>query len=195
MFQFKTIIGIVAVVLTFIGYAPYILDIFRGKTRPHIFSWLIWSIITGIIYALQVSAGAGAGSWMTLSLVVIMLFIFCLSLKQGSRNIKKIDVVFLVLALCAIPLWLVVKQPVLSIVLLSAIDMAAFFPTVRKSWNDPYSETLSFYVITTFRHVLSFFALSEYNIVTWLFPASWIVANALFAVVLVVRRKKSSLPD
>lgn len=190
MFDPKTIIGVVAVILTFIGYFPYIRDILRKKTRPHVFSWLIWSVLIGIIYALQVSAGAGAGSWVTLSLMVIMVSIFFLSLEQGRKDIKKVDVILFLVALFALPLWLVLKQPVLSIILLSSIDMLGFVPTIRKSWADPYSETLSFYIITTFRHVLALFALSEYNVITYLSPVSWAVANALFTMMLIIRRKK-----
>jgi uncharacterized protein with PQ loop repeat len=192
MSDLKSIIGIIAVVLTFVGYAPYIRDILKNKTKPHIFSWLIWSIVTAIIYALQVSSGAGPGSWGTLWLTVILFLICVLGLKNGRTNIKKIDVVFLLLALLALPLWLVIKQPVLSIILLSTIDMLGFLPTIRKSWAEPYSETLSLYTITTFRHALSILALAEYNIVTWLFPASWVIANALFSIMLIVRRKQIS---
>ena len=189
-FTFKNIIGIVAIALTFIGYAPYFRDLLKGKTKPHIFSWFIWAIVTSIIYALQVSAGAGLGSLVTLAVAVISLLIFILGFKNGNKIIKKIDVVFLVLALLAIPLWLVIKQPVLSIILLSTIDMLGFAPTVRKSWENPYSETLSLYTITTFRHGLSIIALAHYNIVTLLFPATWVIANALFSIMLIVRRRK-----
>lgn len=194
MTDYKLAIGVVAIVLTFVGYTPYIKDIFKGKTKPHVFSWFIWGIVTGIIFALQMSAGAGLGSFVTLSVSLISFFIFFKGLQNGDKNIKKIDVIFLVLALIAIPLWLVVKQPVLSIILLSSIDMLAFAPTIRKSFHDPYSETLSLYVITTFRHMLSIVALAEYNIVTYLFPATWVFANAFFALLLIIRRKhKASL--
>jgi hypothetical protein len=194
MIDLKASLGILAIVLTFVGYAPYIRDIFKGKTKPHLFSWFIWSITTGIIYALQASSGGGPGSWVTLTLVAIMVFIFLFSFKKGSKNIKAIDVVFLCLALSALPLWLVIKQPVLSIILLSAVDVIGFLPTVRKSWHEPYTETLSFYVITTFRHGLSAVALAEYNIVTVLFPVSWVVVNALFAIMLAIRRKRIATP-
>lgn len=176
--------------MTFVGYAPYFRDLLKGKTKPHIFSWFIWAIVTSIIYALQVSAGAGIGSLVTLAVAIISLLIFILGFKNGNKNIKKIDVIFLALALLAIPLWLVIKQPVLSIILLSTIDMLGFAPTIRKSWNNPYSETLSLYTITTFRHTLSIIALANYNIVTVLFPATWVIANAFFSIMLIMRRRK-----
>jgi len=190
MADYKLLVSIIAITLTFIGYAPYIKDIFKGKTRPHIFSWLIWGIVTATIFALQVSAGAGLGALVTLSVSLISWFIFFKSFKNGEKNIKRVDIIFLIMALVAIPLWLTIKQPVLSIILLSTIDMLAFAPTIRKSWNLPYSETLSLYVITTFRHMLSIIALEQYNIITYLFPATWVIANAFFSILLIVRRKR-----
>lgn len=192
LLNIKNVVGVVAIVLTFVAYTPYFLDLFKGKTKPHIFSWLIWTIVTSIIYALQVSAGAGLGSLVTLAVAVISFFVFILGLKNGNKNIKKIDVIFFFFALLAIPLWLVVDQPVLSIILLSTIDMLGFAPTARKSWDEPYSETLSLYTITTFRHALSIVALANYNIVTMLFPSTWVVANALFSIMLIMRRRTIS---
>jgi hypothetical protein len=188
--NYKTVISTFAIILTFVGYLPYFRDLLNGKTRPHVFSWLIWGIVTSIIFALQISAGAGVGAYVTLAVAALSFAIFLLSLRNGNRDIKRLDVVFFVLALLSIPLWLIVKQPVLSIILLSTIDMLGFLPTIRKSWNDPYSETLALYVITTFRHALSILGLFEYNIVTMLFPVTWVFANAGFAVLLIVRRKK-----
>jgi hypothetical protein len=188
--QIKAIISLVAILLIFIGYAPYIRDILNGKTRPHIFSWFIWGITTGIAYALQVSAGAGVGSWVTLCITLVLISVFFLGLKNGNRDIRKIDIVFLVLSLLAIPIWLIVKQPVISIILLATIEMLGFVPTIRKSWDDPYSETLSLYTITTFRHGLAIFALEKLNFITVLYPIIWVIANALFAIILIIRRKK-----
>lgn len=190
MSDLKTIIGVIAVILTFAGYFPYFRDIVKNKTKPHTFSWFIWSVIAGIIYALQVSAGAGPGSWVTLGLVVITASIFFLSLRLGKKYIKPGDIITLVLVLAALPIWLIIKQPVISIVLLSVIDILGFVPTIRKSWRDPYSETLSFYIIVTFRHALSIFAISEYNLITALFPVTWVAMNAIFSIMLIIRRKK-----
>jgi len=186
----KTIIGAIAVILTFVGYFPYFRDILKNKTKPHAFSWFIWSVIAGIIYALQVSAGAGPGSWVTLGLVIITVSIFFLSLRSEEKHIKPVDIITLILALSALPIWLIIKQPVISIILLSIIDILGFVPTVRKSWHDPYSETLSFYIVVTFRHALSLFAIAEYNLITSLFPATWVIMNALFSMMLIIRRKK-----
>lgn len=185
----KTIISLVAVVLTIIGYIPYLRDTLKRKTTPHVYTWFIWGTVTAIAYALQVSGGAGVGSWVTLAVAIIAYIIFVFGLRNGNTDITRSDTVFFVLSLVAIFLWLVAKQPVLSVILASTIDMLGFIPTIRKSWNKPYSETLFMYELSAFRHGLSLFALQQYSIVTWLYPLSWAFANALFSLMLIFRRK------
>lgn len=190
MQEVKTIISVIAVLLTFIGYIPYIRDIFKGKTKPHIYTWFIWGLVTAIAYALQVSAGAGVGSWMTLAVVIMMFSIFMLGMRNGKKDITRADTFFLILSFIALFLWLVVKQPILSIIFVVTTDILGFVPTIRKSWNKPYSETLFSYEANAFRHGLSILALQRYSIVTWLYPVSWALANALFSVMLIIRRKQ-----
>lgn len=185
----KIILSIISIVIAVVSYIPYFKDIFRNKTKPHLFSWFIFSITTGIIFALQMQGGAGVGGFITLLLTFIFFAIFVLSFKYGTRDVKTIDIIFLLLALLAIPIWLVAEQPIISVILLVVIDMLGFAPTIRKSWNDPYSETLSMYSITLLRYVLIFPSLEAYNILTMLFPVVWFVANAVLVTVLVYRRK------
>ena len=192
MDNIKTIISLVAVGLTIVGYIPYLRDTIKGKTTPHIYTWFIWGTVTAIAYALQVAGGAGVGSWVTLAVAIIAFVIFAFGLRNGKKDITRSDTVFFALSLLAIFLWLVAKQPILSVILVSTIDMLGFIPTIRKSWHKPYSETLFTYELNAFRHGLSLFALQQYSIVTWLYPASWALANALYSLMLIYRRKTIS---
>lgn len=188
MFEIKDIIGAITVILGVVGYLPYFRDILRGKTKPHVYTWFVWGVITFIVFALQVSGEAGAGSWVTLVAAFLSLSVFVLGLRNGDKDITKSDTLFFIVALVALVLWLFAKQPVVSIILLVTVGMLGFIPTIRKSWNKPHTETISTYVINSFRHSLSFFALTQYSIVTWLFPVAWGIANALFVIILLVRR-------
>lgn len=187
--ELKTTISIIAVLLTFIAYIPYILDTLSGKTTPHVYTWFIWGLVNAIAFGLQVSAGAGVGSWVTLAVIIACFFVFLLGMRIGKKDITKLDTVVFILSLVALFLWLIAKQPVLSIILVSSVDLLGFVPTIRKSWNKPYSETLFLYELNTLRHGLSILALEQYSIVTWLYPVSWTIANGLFSVMLIIRRK------
>lgn len=189
----KEIIGYIAVVLTFVGYGPYIRDTVKGKTKPHVYSWFLWGFITAVAYALQVSVHAGPGSLVTIAAAVVCLIIAFLGVKNGRKYITKSDTVFFIVGMAAIGVWLLAKQPVISVVLLSLVDMLAFIPTIRKSWNKPFSETLISYELNTFRFALALFALNHYGIVATLYPATWVLANGLFSTMLIARRRQINL--
>lgn len=190
MIPFKLLLGSITVFLTIIAYIPYIKSIFDGKTKPHSYSWFVWSINTLVVALLQLSHGAGAGAFMTVTVEVMSLFIFVVSLtKYGNRDITRLDALFAFLALTALVLWLFVKQPLASTILILMVDIAAFVPTVRESWKNPYSEILTFYLINVFRFIITLFALESYSILTALYPSMWLLVNALFSLMLVTRRK------
>ena len=191
MYQIKTLLGLVATALVFIGYIPYLRDIVKGKTKPHVYSWFLWSFVTLIAFALQISGGAGTGAFVTLAAAVMCIAVIVLGFIHKSQvKIVWVDTLFLILAVVALLLWLVAKQPVLSAILTTLIDLLGFAPTVRKSWNNPHSETLSFYWLNTFRFGLALIALQNYSIITALYPITWLTANGLFALMLVLRRKQ-----
>lgn len=185
----KEFIGAIAVILTFAGYIPYIKDTLKGKTRPHIYSWFIWSLVTTIAFALQVSDKAGPGSLVTLSAAIVCFLIFLLGFRQGNKDITRLDTLFFILSLVSIFIWLFAKQPIISVILVSSVDMFSFLPTIRKSWNKPRTETLSSYIINTFRFALAIIALNRYTLVSSLYPITWVLANGFFSVFLIVRRR------
>jgi hypothetical protein len=187
----KNLVGIIAVVLTFIGYIPYIKDTFAKKTTPHIYSWFLWGFLNMVIFGLQISDGAGAGAYVTLVAGLLCFVVLFGGLKQKTKqDITKSDTIFLILSFVAMLIWIVAKQPLLSALLATTIDAFGFAPTVRKSWNKPHSETLFFYFLNTFRFSLAIFALQNYTTITLLYPITWVLANGLFALMLVIRRKQ-----
>lgn len=192
MVDIKNIIGIVAIILIFIGYVPYYRDLLKGKTIPHVYSWILWGFVTLIVASLQLAAGAGIGGYVTLTVVVMCIGVIGISFfkHKGNMDITKMDTIFFVLAFISLTLWFIAKQPILSAVLATTTDLLGFVPTIRKSWNKPYSETVSFYFLNVIRFALATASLQRYSLVTALYPISWAIANGLFALMLVGRREK-----
>ena len=175
----KEFIGLITVVLSFVGLVPYIVDIFRNKTKPHIFTWVVWALVTFLAFLAQWQKGGGPGSWTTGVTGLITIFIAIISLKKGSRDITTSDTIIFIFALLAIIPWWLMKDPTLSIVTLTIIDAIAFVPTFRKTIKDPESETLSSYVIHASRHSLSILALSTYNLATYIYPVVVALCNMI----------------
>ena len=63
MISAKEAFGLVAFAAAAVGTIPYIYSIIKGKTRPHFFTWLVWAILTVMIFIIQLTQGAGPGAW------------------------------------------------------------------------------------------------------------------------------------
>jgi hypothetical protein len=187
----KEAFGVIAVLLGFIAYAPYLRDILAKKTTPHPYSWFIWGLTSILIFALQITHGGGAGSYTTATVALISFLVCALAVKNdGSKDITFADTLMLISALLATALWLLASQPALSMILLMLADMFGFIPSIRRAWRRPAEETLSLWSVNSLRHFLSIPALQQYSLITLLNPIVWAIANAAFSLMLVLRRKR-----
>jgi hypothetical protein len=186
----KEIIGLIAVLLSFIAYAPYFRDILAKKVTPHPYSWFVWGLTSVFIFALQITHGGGAGAYTTASVAIISFVVCLLAFKNGGRkDITRTDNIMLVLSLISVGLWLLADQPMLSMILLILADMFGFIPSVRKTWRKPNSETILMWAINGFRHGLSIFALQQYTVITLLNPLVWVIGNFGFCLMVLYRRR------
>lgn len=188
--SYREILGAIATIIAFIGYIPYFKDIFAGRTKPHGFTWLVWASLTLIGFLAQVTTDGGPGSWVMGFSAAICFIIAGFGFVKGEKQITLSDWLCLGGAALALVIWYFTSSLFWSVILITAIDALGFIPTIRKSYSKPYEETLSTYAISGFKFVISIIALNEINIITALYPASLVLANWLFIIMLYVRRKQ-----
>jgi hypothetical protein len=186
--DYKTILGIAAVVIGFVSYIPYFKDIFYGRTKPHAFSWFAWALLEGIAFFALVSKGAGAGAWVLAMTSILCLGVFLVSLSKGEKNFTLIDKLSLAGAMLGLVLWLTTKNPLTAVVLVSITDFLGFVPTFRKSYYKPHEETATMYAFSVAKMIFVLFALESHNLTTVLYPASLVLTNAVFVVMVLIRR-------
>ena len=187
----KTLIGIVPVVLAIPSYAYYIYTIFKGKTVPQMYSWLIWAILAAIGYAAQISANAGPGAWNTGITAVVCFAVFLISIKHGERKLSGLDVLLLGLALFAVIARLLTGDFVLAVLLTTSAALIGFSLTLKKAYRRPNQENATTFFINALRNFISLFALTSISFVTFFYPFSMMLANlAVTATVVSGRRTK-----
>ncbi|MFA6908315.1 MAG: hypothetical protein WC289_00315 [Patescibacteria group bacterium] len=171
------------------GFFPYIRDIYRGKTKPHSYTWLIWTITQATALAGLWRGDGGWAIW-TMGLgVSINIIIFLLSLRYGTRNITAGDSIVLIVALSAIVVWWQLHNPLLALIMVSVIDVIGYVPSFRKTYKEPWSETMLAWAVFTATNVLTIFALNEYNFMTMAYLTSITVANLTLLLICVFRRR------
>ena len=183
----KELLAAAAIVLTFAMFVPYIRSIHQGRTKPHAFSWIIWSLGTLIVFFAQSAARGGFGAWPIGVSGLITAYIAVLAYRRHSdRSITKTDWVFLTIALAALPCWFLTSNPLAAVLLLTAVDLAGFGPTFRAAYASPHDERLGFYSLGVARNGLAIAALQEYSVTTVLFPAAVGVACAAFVTMVAI---------
>jgi len=191
--SYQEVLGAIAFIISLWGTFVYIRSILKGRTKPHLYTWVIFSILTCIAFVAQISDNAGPGAWMMGATSLSCFTTALLSIKYGIRNHSKSDKIALFASLSAIIPWLMTKDPLLSVIMISMIDGIAMFPTIRKSWNSPYQENLPAYWIANLKNVIALFALTNFSIVTSLYLISIMVVNTLLISVCIYRRKAVSV--
>lgn len=186
---YKEGLSAIAIALTVIAFYPYVRSILKGETKPHVFSWVIWGSTTFVVFLAQLDGGAGVGAWPIGISGVITIFVTIVAyIKRADISITKVDWLFFISAMSSLPFWYLTSDALWAVVILTVVDVLGFGPTVRKAYNDPYSESLSFFMLFMIRNLIVILALEYYSYTTFLFPAVIAAACACLIVMIQFRR-------
>lgn len=189
MVMIKEIVGLVAVGLVILAYVPYIRNIILKRISPHPFSWFVWSITAMSIFFIQTANGSGAGAYTTATVAVFAFLVFLFARRNRKVKPQLVDIICLIVACIGIVIWLFIQQPVISIVVLLAVELIGFIPTFRQGWEKPHSESIGLWMTNAIRHCTGILAISSYNFITLLNPIVWAIIGIGFTITLLSRRK------
>lgn len=177
-----------SVAIDFLGNVPYAYQVYKGIIRPHPFTWFIWTVLTLMMAIVQFYEGAGGGGWLLVSTTVFNTLIVCLSIRYGTKDIKKVDYIVLAFCLACFPLYFVFQLPILTALVITIIDSASFLPMLRKSIKDPSGESIQFQWMMTAAYICSLLSMETYSLPTCLFPAAMVIMHGGSGVFLTVLR-------
>ena len=194
----KDIIGILAAVILFISYGPYLYGLIKGRVKPHIFTWGIWGLMMSISFFAQISDGAGAGAWVTGLGALITLSIALIGYLKHIENlhdITKLDTFSILSCFLVLPIWYFTGSALVAAVSVAAIDAIAYIPTFRKGYRQPYKESIPTYLIGSVSFYLSVMALGKYSVITMAYPMTFATMNLLLCIFLLWRRSVTDRPS
>ncbi len=186
----KLLFAIISSVIGIIAFIPYLKDVWFKRTKPHIFTWIIWAISQGIATAGLLHGQGGLGVIPMAISVGCTLAVIILSIRNGDHNITKSDIAVLAVALSAIYVWVGLDSPLGSVLMVSGIDAIGYIPTFRKSYHLPWSETLGSWAAFSFADGLALLALEQYNLLTASYLTTITTVNFFLVAYLWVRRKQ-----
>ena len=193
--DYKIIIWVLAILTVFYGYGKYIIDVLKWKTKPHVYSWIVFLIMASISFLIQYNDGAWPWSWAFWTSTVTTFVIVVLAFFYGTKNITPSDTISFILALVSIILYVIISNPVYALILVIFITGLAFYPIFRKSYYKPHEETLITYILAWGRTFISIFAIYNFSLLTVAYPVFIVWVNVSLVSMILVRKrqlKKSS---
>jgi hypothetical protein len=188
-FTFKPAMGVLSIIIMVVAYAIYLWQSRRdGGIQPHPFSWLLWGVVTGVAYLVQVTRGGGPGSWVVGLTSLACFLIAILSLFKHRWSFSLFDWLSLIAGLIVFGYYLSSRNPTMSAILATATDVIGYGSTVKKGWAEPRKDSATSFALNSLKFVPSLFALNSYSLATWLYPATLVVVNGAVAAVLLFRR-------
>ncbi len=182
-----------AIIVSVIRYGTYLWSIYKKETRPHVFSWFNWGLVVAIGAYAQIELDGGPSAWVLVVVSGTCFFIALLALFVGEKNITKSDWFAFIGALLAIPVWMMTKDPLWAMFVIVIVDILSFYPTIRKSWYDPWGEPPKSAFWAGLRYFLALFAIPDPSFQTLFYPFFLMASDWGFALFIIWRRKTLQL--
>ncbi|HWH09873.1 MAG TPA: hypothetical protein VG165_02000 [Solirubrobacteraceae bacterium] len=169
----------------------YIVDIYRGGTRPHRVSWAVWTVVAVLGYGSAGHAGAGAGADAAGIYVVACAATLAISLLpgRGKSGGYRYDWPLGAIAIAGAFLW---RYGPLSDAAAAGLavgcDTAALWPTLRAVWRDPSSESRGAWTGDVVGCALALAAVDHYGFASTAYPAYLVINTGLISAILWLRR-------
>ena len=184
-----------SIALTVAATVPYQLDIIRGRAKPRVATWLVWSMLSAVAGTSALLDHQLAAGIYTLSCSAENMLVVVLGWRYGVHGFSRSERAGLVAAAVGVGALIVFRSPVIATMIAVATDMIGTIPTFRHAYGRPYEETLYTYILFVMSEWI-ILLLANYKFVTsFAYPLFFLLEDgALVTIVLFSPRWRDAPP-
>jgi zinc transporter ZupT len=186
-------LGLLAGIITLLGFVPYCLAIVQGRTKPNQATWWIWSIVGIMLASSYWASGATQTLWVPISYVIGPIITTALAMRYGASQWSRFDRLCILGAFVSLILWFVLRSPQVALVINLIIDLFGALPTIRNAWHRPQDEDLTGWLIFTVGNAFNVLAIDRWTWEIASYPLYITFANGIVLSLLLRPRKKQAL--
>lgn len=160
----QEILGVVAGVLALAGYVPYIISILMGKTRPNRATWLIWTVIGGLLAVSYIAEGDFHTIWLPIGYFLGPFITALLSIRYGYAIWTRLDTICIVAAALSLIPWILSNNAILTLIINVLIDSTGAIPTLVKTYKEPETEDFTAWLIFFIANTIQVIAVTNWNL-------------------------------
>lgn len=164
----------------------YIKDTLKWKTKPNKITWWIWSAAP-LIWA-SATIYSEWFIWSVLPVFIawfipLLIFISSFINKNSYWKLWKLDYICLILAILALILWWITKNPLLAIIFWITADFLAAIPLLIKMYNFPDTENIYPFIAWLIANLSAFLVIKNWTMEEYLFPLYLVV---IFSILILI---------
>lgn len=169
------------IVLNSIGMISYIIDTVKGRVKPNRVTFFLWGLAPMIAFASEITQGVGLQSLLTFSVGFwpILTLIASFLNKKSYWKITKFDMACGALSLIGLILWLVTKIGNIAIIFSILADLFAALPTIKKSYDNPETETIWPYFSAVIMTLITLLTIKKWDLPHYAFPVYILIVNII----------------
>ncbi|MEN9649488.1 MAG: hypothetical protein RL094_455 [Candidatus Parcubacteria bacterium] len=190
------ILGLLSGIFLIAGYIPYMYEVLKGTDIPNRASWFIWSLSTITILIGVRETGTNEAIWVPIADAIGCFIIFILSIRKGTGGWNRTDKISLAFAAVSLALWAFTGNILVALITNLAIYTSGYISTIKKSIDDPKSESFVAWTMFFMGVVLNLVTViigTDTGFAVWLYPIVLVATvGTLYAVLF--RRFKNEIP-
>lgn len=168
---------------------PYIVEIIRGKTKPRVVSWAIWTLLTSIATAASFVDGQYPAAALSLAVTVQTGAIVVLGLRHGNRQLTRLDVACVIGAMIGLILWYIFNSPAIAVLAAVTIDLIWVIPTMHHAWWRPNEETWLTFLMASLSGGLTVLIAGSWRATAIAYPLYLLIINMIIVIVILNRTR------
>ena len=163
--------GMLSAALSTCAFLPYLRDMVRGAARPLRSTWLIWTVISAISAASNISAGADNSLLFVCVQAGFTALIFLMSLRYGMGSfVHRPDAKILGAAAIGLALWWLTESATWALAIAILVSALGGGATIVKTYHAPQSEPYSCWIISSVAAFLAILSVGSLNPVLLAYP-------------------------
>ncbi|TAL49041.1 hypothetical protein EPN83_02085 [Patescibacteria group bacterium] len=187
MADLRSILGVIAGVITFLAFVPYIISTVKGDTKPERATWFIWAVVGFLLLTSYHYSGAVSTIWAAVTYFIGPLIVALISVKYGVGGWSVLDKVCLSGAAVSLILWYVTKSAPVALYINILVDFLGLIPTIVKTYNNPSSESRLSWSMSTIGNFVNLLAINRLTLSIIIFPAYFLLNTGTILLLILFR--------
>ena len=188
MLSLRDLLALISAAVLSLMTTRYCYSIWCGATRPHPFTWAVWSVIGLIGLTSNIAAGGGAVAIMLSVVTLLQVVVFILSLLRPAVEVP-VHWSTWVVCLSGLVLWFASDEPLFAAVGVVIADGIAAWPTIRNAWRNPHHEPPTIWLIDGCALAIGAMAVETLSWGTLLYPTYLAMGSLSIGLIALLRRR------